>query len=145
MSAAELAPEQALRNSLTTALQADPTVQAVLGTPVRLFDAPDRRAAYPHASWGRSESRARDADGVQLIEHRLNLDVWCRDSDPATVLGPLRAALRGLTIDLPQPWALITLAPAYSDSFTTREPRVRRGLIRLRAVMGQTLPPSAQA
>jgi len=131
------APEADLRVALQQALEADAAVQAVLGNPVRLFDSRTKQAAYPHASWGRAESRTREADGVDLIEHRLSLDIWCRDGGASAITGQMRAALRGLDITLPTPWTLISLMPVYSDVFSTRDPRVARGVIRLRALMGQ--------
>tara|TARA_R110000868_G_scaffold322583_2_gene583528 strand:+ start:1664 stop:2080 length:417 start_codon:yes stop_codon:yes gene_type:complete len=134
------APEADLIAALTTAMQADAGVKAVLGDPVRLFAERSRSAAYPHASWGRSECQARDGDDVTVIEHRLTLEIWCRDGDAHAITGQLREALRGLDLALPEPWTLVLLAPAYSDVFATRDHRVKRGLIRLRAVMGRSAP-----
>lgn len=129
------APEARLKSALTAALAASPQVQAVLGDPVRIGRPRSRHAVYPYASWGRAESSARDADGVRLIEHKLSLDIWCRDQDPAEITGPVRAALRDLDIVLPAPWTLVLLQPVYADHFHTRDLRVQRGLIRLKAVM----------
>ena len=136
------APDADLIAVLTTAMLADAAVKAVLGDPVRLFSERSRATAYPHASWGRSETLARDADEVTLIEHRLTLEIWCRDGDPHAITGQLREALRGLDPVLPEPWTLVLLAPAYSDVFATRDRRVKRGIIRLRAVMGRHSPAS---
>lgn len=132
------APDADLIAALTTAMAGDAAVMAVLGDPVRIFAERSRSAAYPHASWGRSETLARDADDVTLIEHRLSLEIWCRDGDAHAITGQLREALRGLDPVLPEPWTLVLLAPAYSDVFATRDRRVKRGLIRLRAMMGRS-------
>lgn len=132
------APDADLIAALTAAMLADAAVKAVLGDPVRLFAERSRSAAYPHASWGRSETLARDADDVTLVEHRLTLEIWCRDGDAHAITGQLREALRGLDPVLPDPWTLVLLAPAYSDVFATRDRRVKRGIIRLRAVMGRS-------
>ena len=132
------APDADLIAALTAAMAADAAVKALLGDPVRLYAERSRSAAYPHASWGRSETLARDADDVTLIEHRLSLEIWCRDGDAHAVTGQLREALRGLDLVLPEPWTLVLLAPAYSDVFATRDRRVKRGIIRLRAVMGRS-------
>ena len=80
------APDADLIAALTAAMLADDAVKAVLGDPVRLYAERSRSAAYPHASWGRSETLARDAD--------------------------------------------------------ERDRRVKRGIIRLRAVMGRHSPAS---
>ncbi len=132
------APDADLIAALSAAMAGDAAVMAVLGDPVRLSAERSRSAAWPHASWGRSETLARDADDVTLIEHRLTLEIWCRDSDAHATTGQLREALRGLDPVLPEPWTLVLLAPAYSDVFTTRDRRVKRGIIRLRAVMGRS-------
>lgn len=131
------APETALREAIEIAMRADAGVQAVLGDPVRLYETRSREAGYPHASWGRAQSQARDADGATLIEHRLTLEVWCRDADAGAVTGQLRAALRGLDIALPAGWALLSLMPVYTDVFATKHRRITRGVIRLRALMGR--------
>ncbi len=130
-------PEAGLRAVIDAALKADPAIQAVLGDPVRLTARRGRRTPYPNASWGRIETVETGADGVSLLECRLSLDIWCRDADPAELLGPLRTALAGLDIALPEPWTLLSLLPAYSDVFATRDTDIRRGLIRLKAVMGR--------
>lgn len=127
--------ETALQQALVTVLAADPEVMAVLGDPVRIFADRPVNAAYPFASWGRVETVARHAEGASLTEMRLTLDVWCRDSDPSAVLGVLRQALRRADINLPEPVRLISLVPAYSDIFSTRNARLRRGIIRLRALV----------
>jgi hypothetical protein len=128
-------PDAQVRAVLAAALMADASVQAVLGHPVRLYEARSTSAPYPHASWGRTETTSRDADGVQLIETRLSLDVWGRDEEVLEVTGAVRGALRAMDLDLPEPWTLVSLMPVYSDHFTTRIQRIRRGLIRLKAVM----------
>lgn len=128
--------ETGLQQAVTTALAADPAVKTILGEPARIFAQRPRTVAYPFASWGRVESLARDAEGASLTEIRLTLEVWCRDSDPAAVLGVLRQALRRADINLPEPVRLVSLVPAYSDIFSTRNARLRRGIIRLRALVG---------
>jgi hypothetical protein len=74
---------------------------------------------------------------VEVVEHRLTLDLWCREEDPAPLVGAVRTALAGLDFDLPEPWTLVTLLPGYADVFVTKDPDVMRGLVRLRAVMGR--------
>lgn len=135
-------PVEALREALTAQFASDPAVMLLLGDPLRLYDERATRAAFPHASWGRIETQESGADGVRLLEVRLGLDVWYRDGAPGPVLDALAdsvtaAALPGLPDPvLPEPWRLITLTPAYRDVFSTRERRLKRGLLRLRAVVG---------
>ena len=133
------APEDALRAALTANLSANPDVGAVLGMPARLLETVSADAAYPYASWGRVETRNRDAETLELIECRMTLDVWCRDQHPSEVTGVLRTAIAEAEIQLADPWTLIALAPVYCDVFSTRDRRVRRGLVRLRAVVSRLL------
>jgi hypothetical protein len=128
-------PEAQLRDALTAALMADASVQAVLGQTPRIYQTRPASAAFPHVSWGRAELISRDADGVELVETRLHLEVWERDNDVLPVTAVLRSALRAMDIELPAPWTLVSMLPVYADHFATRNPRVRRGLIRLKAVM----------
>ncbi|WP_338245611.1 DUF3168 domain-containing protein [Maricaulis maris] len=128
---------EALRAALETGFAADPAVMARLGDPLRLYQSRAHRAAYPHASWSRVETVETGADGVRLLDVRLGLDVWQRDSDPGPVLDALADAVIALaTPDLPAPWHLVTLHPTYRDVFATRDRRLRRGVLRVRAVLG---------
>ncbi|WP_417487746.1 DUF3168 domain-containing protein [Maricaulis sp.] len=130
-------PVEALREALTAQFASDPVVMILLGDPIRLYDERSTRAAFPHASWGRIETHESGADGVRLLEVRLGLDVWYRDGEPGPVLDALADSVTAAALpDLPEPWRLITLTPAYRDVFATRERRLKRGLLRLRAVVG---------
>lgn len=129
---------EALREALTAQFASDPAVMILLGDPIRLYDERSTRAAFPHASWGRIETHESGADGVRLLEVRLGLDVWYRDGEPGPVLDALADSVAAAALpDLPGPWRLISLTPAYRDVFATRERRLKRGLLRVRAVMGR--------
>jgi len=129
---------EALREALTAQFASDPAVMILLGDPIRLYDERSTRAAFPHASWGRIETHESGADGVRLLEVRLGLDVWYRDGEPGPVLDALADSVTSAPLpDLPGPWRLISLTPAYRDVFATRERRLKRGLLRVRAVMGR--------
>ncbi|MHA6288269.1 DUF3168 domain-containing protein [Maricaulis sp. CAU 1757] len=126
-----------LRGALETALREDAAVRAVLGDPVRLTARRSARAAYPNASWGRSGARTRGAAGVDLLETRLTLNLWVRDGPAEPVLGAVRTAIADMDVELPPPFVLVALMPAYCDVFHTRDSRVSHGVIRLRALMGR--------
>lgn len=132
---------EALRAALTAHFASDPAVMILLGDPIRLYDERSTRAAYPHASWGRIETVESGADGVRLLEVRLGLDVWSRDGQPGPVLDALSDIVTTAKLpDLPEPWRLISLTPAYRDVFSTRQRRLKRGLLRLRAEVGGVIP-----
>ena len=124
-----------VRTALEAALAADPQVQALLGDPVRLAPTRSRHLAYPKASWGRASCLSRSAGGVDLMECRLTLDIWCRDSDAHALTGQLRGLIRGLNPVLPPGTGLLTLEPVYADVFRTTSQRLQRGLVRIRALV----------
>jgi uncharacterized protein DUF3168 len=127
---------EAVQAALAARLAATPAVTNALGDPLRLFEARNRRAAFPHASWGGSEVSERGADGARMLEIRLTLDIWQRDASPAALLGVLSDSVAAAPVpDLPAPWRLISLTPAYRDVFATPERRLKRGLLRVRALV----------
>ncbi len=128
---------EALQTALADRLAVTPAATTALGDPLRLFEDRNRRAAFPHASWGVSTITEGGAEGVRLLDVRLTLDIWQRDASPAAVLGGVADAITGAPLpDLPAPWRLINLAPAYRDVFTTPERRLKRGLLRVKALVG---------
>ena len=135
--------EKALQTALQAMLAADPDVSDLLGSPLRLYAQRSRSAAYPNASWGRVERQDRSADQADLGEYRLTLDVWCRDQDPHDLVGLLRSVLRRADITLPAPWRVLSVMPVYSDVFQTTHSRLRRGVIRLRALVAEEVGSSA--
>ncbi|WP_300529558.1 DUF3168 domain-containing protein [Maricaulis sp.] len=126
-----------IRAAVETALAANAGARALLGDPLRLAASRSRHLAFPHASWGRMTLLSRGAEGVDLTECRLTLDVWCRDGDAAAVTGQLRSILRDLSPVMPAGTVLMTLEPVYTDVFQTANPRIQRGLVRLRVLTQQ--------
>ncbi|MBO6797140.1 DUF3168 domain-containing protein [Maricaulis sp.] len=137
------AASQIIREAISTALAASPEAQALFGDPLRLADRPSRHLAFPHLSWGRAQTSDKSADGVDLIELRQDLMVWEQEGDAPALTGQLRTLLRQLTINVAAPWCVISLVPVFTDTFNTNRLGVRRGLIRLRAVMGQIEEPTS--
>lgn len=87
--------ELALQKALISHLGADPGIQALLGEPPRIWDAPPERPAFPHLLIGRSQSRPVGADGGG-IEHALTLTVVSRfrgTEEVKAVLAALRLRL----------------------------------------------------
>lgn len=131
------AASQIIREAIGHALSASPEARALFGDPLRLADRPSRHLDFPYLSWGRAQSSDKSADGVDLIELRQDLMVWEQEGDAPALTGQLRTLLRQLTISVEAPWCVISLVPVFTDTFNTNRLGVRRGLIRLRAVMGQ--------
>ena len=129
------APEAALKAAILAALDGAMTVTTRFGSPPRFGRQHAGRAAYPFFRWGRAESRERGTGEARLIEHRLSLELHLRDDDAAERLGEVRAVLAGAAMTLAGGWRLIHFAPVLAEAFDTREPRIRRAVLRLRAVM----------
>ncbi|MFY0637068.1 DUF3168 domain-containing protein [Maricaulis maris] len=129
---------EALQIALATRFAATPALTNVLGDPLRLFEERNRRAAFPHASWGSASVSETGVDTTRLVEIRLTLDVWQRDIAPRAVLAALADTVANAAdIDLPAPWRLIHITPAYRDIFIAPERRLKRGLLRVKAVLAQ--------
>jgi hypothetical protein len=130
-------PGEALKAALETVLRADAGVTAQLGVPLRIFPERSNQAGYPHASWGRAQVRDRGASGVLLLDYRQTLDIWLRDGVALDLVDAVRVALTGVKPELSGGWRLVSLSPAYADLFTTTHSRVRRGLVRVHALIAR--------
>ena len=127
--------EAVLRDALTSWLEADAGVQAVLGNPVRINLTPEDERIRPFAAWGRCETRPLDAQDVRLEEVRLTLQLSVRAEDGLEATGALREALGHAAPVLPAPWRLVRIQPVFSDVLRTRSIGLMRGVIRLLALV----------
>lgn len=128
--------ETALSAALLAGLRADTRLQALLGSPPRLFDGETEAPAYPFALLERHEVTPSDASGVAGLEHRLTLSVRTRESGRAgamAALGDLRAAVETLDLHL-SGQRVVLLHVVYADVLRTQDLRAFRGLLRVRAV-----------
>jgi len=107
-------------------------VQAVLGTPPRLYDNPPEDPIFPYLTYGPMRSEDISADGAVMSAHTLTLHIWSRYGGRAQVMEVLAAvtgALQGADISLPN----INLARAqvsYTDIFRAPDGLTLHGLIR---------------
>lgn len=69
--------ELALQKALIAHLGEDPGLQALLGDPVRVWDAPPDKPGFPHLLIGRAESRPAKWEG-RGVEHVLTLTAVSR-------------------------------------------------------------------
>ncbi|WP_375285280.1 DUF3168 domain-containing protein [Marinicauda pacifica] len=133
-----MSAELAFQAGLLGHLSASPSVQAVFGHPARLFDRAPGGIAYPFLSLGRAESESADADGIELVEHRLTLHVWGRRDDADSVktgIGAVRKALRAGLPELDGPWRCVTCHVVYADVFSASDSRLLHALVRVRALI----------
>jgi uncharacterized protein DUF3168 len=133
-----MSAEAAFQDAVLARLVADAGVQAVLGDPARIFDAAPEGAAYPYLSVGRGVSEPRDGGDTQLIEHRLTLHLWTRETgrrETKDMLGVIRAALHDASFALSGGFALISCRVVYADVFRTSDSRLAHGVLRLQAII----------
>ena len=123
-----------LVTALMEMLRADAGVQAVFGSPARVFDGETERPAYPYAELVSVETRDVASAHAPGGEHRLTFAVNVREArreDASAGLEAIIAAIRGKALTLAG--ANIILAhPLYFDILRGRAPLTYRGLLRLR-------------
>lgn len=133
------AHELALQKALIAHLKSDAGVQALLGEPARVWDAPPDRPAFPHLLIGRSESRPVRADGGG-VEHALTLTVVSRfrgTEEAKAVLAAVRLRLTnaGLEADGVR---TVSLRVAFADVFPGADGARTFAVLRVRAVTEET-------
>ena len=107
-------------------------VQAVLGTPPRLYDNPPEDPVFPYLTYGPMRSEDISADGAVMSAHTLTLHIWSRYGGRAQVIEVLAAvtgALQSGALSVPN----INLARAqisYTDIFRAPDGLTLHGLIR---------------
>jgi hypothetical protein len=131
-----MSADRALIAAIRSAAGDDTAVQALLGSPARIYDEPPPDVVFPYATLGRVESRASDASAVESQEHFVTLHVWSRYSGRAEALdaiGALRAALHNAALSI-SGRRLVFLFAQFSDVFRAGDGRTTHGVLRLRAL-----------
>lgn len=134
-------PEAAFQDALTARLAADADVQALIGSPARLYDEAPAGAAYPFAALGRAVSEDRGADGAAMIEHRLTLHVWTRHGgrrEAKAIVAAMREAAHEQVFALDGGWSLVSCRAVYADAFRTADARIAHGVLRFKALIHRT-------
>ncbi|OYU78644.1 MAG: hypothetical protein CFE32_00585 [Alphaproteobacteria bacterium PA3] len=126
----------ACQQALDAVFRANPAVQAVLGNPVRLVEAPVKLTAFPFAVWRRWESKPIDASLVQSDEHIGTLEVVCRQNG-ADVARQAIAALATCAAEA-KPNAvgarIVLILPLYSDVMRSADGRSWLGIVRFKII-----------
>ena len=124
------------RLALEQSLGNDKGVQAVLGNPIRLFDAPVKQSAWPFAVWRRWESKPLGGDYDKAQEHIATLEIVCKN----TGIDEARKCIEAV-----QNWAvnakpshadlnITLLMAAYADVFRAIDGRTFYGVVRLKII-----------
>lgn len=127
--------ELALQKALIAHLKEDAALQALLGDPARIWDAPPADPGFPHLLTGRSESRPVRADGGG-IEHALTLTVVSRfrgTEEVRAVLAAVRARLADATLEA-DGVRTANLRVAFADVFSGANGARTFAVLRVRAV-----------
>ncbi|KCZ46859.1 DUF3168 domain-containing protein [Hyphomonas pacifica] len=131
-----MSAEEAVQAALMEMLRADAGVQAVFGSPARVFDAESEAPMFPHALLERHEVTPEDAALVKGAAHRISLAVYTREGGvrgAKAAVAALRRAVEGASWSVPG--VHIVLAHVvYGDVMRTADKRAFRGLIRIRII-----------
>lgn len=134
-----IAHELALQKALIAHLRRDATVQALLGPPARIWDAPPDQPGFPHLLIGRSESRPVRADGGG-VEHALTLTVVSRfrgTEEAKAVLAAVRLRLANAVVEA-DGVRTVSLGVAFADVFSGADGARTFAVLRVRAVTEET-------
>jgi hypothetical protein len=139
MSAASLA----LQTALYGALAADADVQALLGTPPRIYDAVPRNAAMPYLVLG--DDRETDAGTVtgRGSVHRFTVHIWSRTpghSEAKTIAAAVIAALDAAALS---PSGFTLTGPYFlgADYARRNDGRTWHATLSFRALLEQEITP----
>lgn len=126
----------ACQQALDAVFRADPAVQAALGNPVRLVEAPVKLAAFPFAVWRRWETKPVDTSLVQSDEHVATLEVVCRQTGADVARQAVAALATCAAAAKPNPVGarIVLILPLYSDVMRSADGRSWLGIVRLKII-----------
>lgn len=131
-----MSPDLALHRALLDHLRADAGLNALLGDPPRIHDAPPAQPVWPMVVFGRAETRPWGGLDGEGLEHALTLTCLSRfdgAEEAKAVVAALRARLHDAALTL-DGWRLVNLRVTYGDVFRAADARTILGVLRLRAV-----------
>ena len=129
------AHELVLQKALIAHLKADAAVQALLGEPARIWDAPPADGEFPHLLIGRCESRPVGADGGG-VEQALTLTVVSRfrgTEEAKAALAAVRLALNDAALET-DGVRTVSLRVSFTDVFPGADGARTFAVLRVRAV-----------
>ena len=111
-------------------------VQALLGTPPRLYDNPPEDPIFPYLTYGPMRSEDISGDGAVISSHIMTLHIWSRYGGRAQVMEVLAAvtgALESAELTLADV-ELVRAKVSYTDIFRAPDGLTLHGLIRFSLV-----------
>ncbi|NNU16984.1 DUF3168 domain-containing protein [Parvularcula sp. ZS-1/3] len=125
----------ALQTALYDALTGDAELQALLGSPARVYDTVPKNAAFPLVQLG--SVRMRPYEGIEGgYEHIIRLTVfsrWGGRKEPKAVTERLRAILQDARLTL-EGHEMVQARMVFEDHLKIREPDIMQGSLRFRFV-----------
>lgn len=130
-----------LAGALLNMLRDDTGVQAIFGSPARIFDGETDRPVYPYAELVSAELRDIESPRTPSGEHRITFAANVRGEGRDQAAAGLSAIVEAVnTKAISLTGQNIVLAhPVYLDVLRGREPQTYRGLLRLRIVTEKEL------
>ena len=132
-----MSAEAVIEAALMDLLRADTGVQAVFGTPARVFDAESDAPLFPYAQLERHEVTPAGAALVDGHEHRLTLAVFTREDrlkGAKAAVAALRLAVEGADWSGLAGVHVVMAHVVYGDVMRTADKRAFRGIIRIRII-----------
>lgn len=129
----------ALQKAMVSALAADAGVQALVGSPARIYDDAPRNTVFPYITIGASTIADWDTSTERGHEHAFMLHIWSRHGghkQARAILGAVESVLHTAPLTL-EDHALINLRFEFGDIFRDGDGETIHAVMRYRAVTEQ--------
>lgn len=126
-----------LQAAILTALRTDVGVQAIFGSPARIYDDETEAPAFPYAQLEHHNMTDRSASVITGADHRLSLAVVSRHgglAEAKEALGAIKRVIEGDRIDVPGGHVVMQQV-TYADTMRRADQRAFRGVLRIRMVI----------
>lgn len=134
-------PVRQVAQTLHSLLSSDVAVQAVLGTPARLYDNPPEDPVFPYLTYGPMRSSDIGGDEADIQTHTLTLHLWSRYGGRAEVIDAISAVTSALgksQSNNDNDIHIVRSQVLYTDIFRDPDGQTLHGLIRFLLTTDQT-------
>lgn len=134
-------PVRQVAQILHSLLSSDVAVQAVLGTPARLYDNPPEDPVFPYLTYGPMRSSDIGGDEADIQTHTLTLHLWSRYGGRAEVIDAISAVISALgksQSNNDNDIHIVRSQVLYTDIFRDPDGQTLHGLIRFLLTTDQT-------
>ena len=134
-------PVRQVAQILHSLLSSDVAVQAVLGTPARLYDNSPEDPVFPYLTYGPMRSSDIGGDEADIQTHTLTLHLWSRYGGRAEVIDAISAVTSALgksQSNNDNDIHIVRSQVLYTDIFRDPDGQTLHGLIRFLLTTDQT-------